>query len=222
MAPARRLRTLIAMAAVGATLVLVAPMPASAASTVIALDPVEPFMTTYETRHIKGTVTPATASPTVFLQWEVDGVWKDIDSAHVSSGNGRYDLSIYPHVRGDYHLRVRSQHGSVTSPDFVLTAKPHTTELRAYASPNAVGAGQQTTVYGNVIEPGATPRVVVQRKVGNGWSDRQSGAVNPKTGRFEVAIVPSEGGLYTLRVRTAGGSRWSEPFSVSVSPRPMP
>ena len=58
--------------------------------------------------------------------------------------------------------------------------------------------------------------------MGNGWSDRQAGTVDPKTGRFAIKIRPSANGLYTLRVRTNGGSRWSQDLFLYVTPRAVP
>lgn len=222
MAPTTRpVRTLFILAIVAASLAVVAPSPASAASTTITVDAPPATARTYETTTFRGTVTPASATATVFLQRQVDGAWKDIDSDGVSV-NGSFALDIYPHQRGDYLLRVRSLHGGAISNEFDLVVQPAITRIHGAVSPGEITQGDAAWVSGVVTEPGATPRVVVQRKVGNGWSDRQAGTVDPKTGRFAIKIRPSANGLYTLRVRTNGGSRWSQDLFLYVTPRAVP
>jgi hypothetical protein len=216
----RLARTVSILAIVAVSLVLVAPAPASAAGTTITVDDPPSVVFTYEHTTISGTVSPAGATPKVFLQWQVAGVWKDIAQDAPSPASGRFELTIYPHDRGTYPIRVRSLHGSVTSAEQALVVKPHPTEISAAATPYQVTLGEATRINGRVIEPTATGRVVVQRKIGAVWYDRQSGVVDAK-GYFSIRIVPSEIGTYRLRVRSQHGSRRSDEFFALVSPRPI-
>lgn len=216
----RRARTLTILAIVAASLVLVAPTPASAAGTTITLDDVPASVFTYEHTTISGTVSPGDATPKVFLQWQVDGVWKDIAQDLPSPTTGRFRMTIYPHERGTYPIRVRSLHGSVTSAEQSLVVKPHPTEISAAATPYQVTLGEATRINGRVIEPTATGRVVVQRKIGDVWYDRQGGVVDAK-GYFSIRIVPSETGTYRLRVRSEHGSRRSDEIFALVTPKPI-
>lgn len=218
-----RRRAIAAAVTLLAGVALAAPAPtAAAAGTTISLELESPVGTTYDNTDLTGVVTPAGATRTVVIQVQVDGTWQDRDRLAASASTGAYRGSVYPHERGPMHLRVRSAGGTVVSEEVVLTVNPHRTELRAKASPNTITVGDGTTVYGTVIEPQATPRVVVQRRLFDGrWVDRQGGPVTAD-GRFAIRIAPSQVGVYTLRVRSAGGSRWSEPFTVAVQPRPVP
>lgn len=214
----RRVQSLFILTVVAASLALVAP--ASAATTTITLDPTgERRVETYETAYLTGNVTGGSTARIV-LQRQVGGTWKDLTSA-VPSPSGSFEVPLAATEPGDYLLRMRSLHGSVLSNEIDVLVVRHHTEIHAKASPTAPTVGQRVRVDGYVVEPGATPRVVVQRKVGNAWSDRQAGAVDAK-GRFSIVIQPSEATTYTLRVRSAGGSRWSEPFQIFVQPMPIP
>ena len=212
-----RVRTLFVLAIVAASLALVAPSPASAAVTTITLDNPATAARTYETTTFRGTVTPATSTSKVFLQWQVGGVWKDIDSDLVQPDGG-FELAVYPHQRGTYPVRVRSLHGSVVSDEVTFVVSPAITRIWAAVLQQEIAAGERAWIVGVVTEPTATPRVVVQRKIGTTWSDRQAGTVDPETGRFAIKIAPSQTGLYTLRVRTNGGSRWSQDLFLVVAP----
>ena len=215
----KRLRTLFILATVAAGLALVAPTPASAAGTTITLDSTaELRLETYETAWLTGTVTGGSTARVV-LQRQVGGTWTDLTST-VPSPDGSFRVPFAVKEPGDYLLRMRSLHGTVLSNETDLLVVRHRTEIHALASSSTPMVGERIRIDGYVVEPSATPRVVVQRKVGNGWSDRQAGAVNAQ-GRFSVVIQPSEGTTYTLRVRSAGGSRWSEPFQVFVQAKPI-
>ena len=211
----RRVRGALALLTIGASLALVSPARAEPAVT-ITLSFEATSGVTYESTEAHGVVTPANATPKVILQRYVDGAWQDKNIANVASSNGTFNLWMFPHDRGTYRLRVRSAGGGVVSNEVLLSIKAHTTEIHAHPSLAVVMPGQQTGIYGTVIEPAATPKVYVQRLVNGKWLDRQSGAVNTKTGSFVVYIKPSEVAHYTLRVRSARGSRWSEPFTITT------
>lgn len=76
--------------------------------------------------------------------------------------------------------------------------------ITAAVSKGTVDPGQTLYVVGKVTPPTLTPIVFVQRLVGGKWLDRASGSVNKTTGAYKIAIKPSSGGLYSLRVRSNG------------------
>lgn len=76
--------------------------------------------------------------------------------------------------------------------------------ITAAVSKGTVDPGQTLYVVGKVTPPTLTPVVVVQRLVAGKWLDRASGSVNKTTGAYKIAIKPSSGGLYSLRVRSNG------------------
>jgi hypothetical protein len=214
-----RWRVLLILAVIAAGLGLAVPTPASAAGTTITLDPTgERRVLTYETAYLTGTVTGGSTARLV-LQRQEAGVWKDLTSTLPSPG-GSFEVPFAVTEPGDYLLRMRSLHGTVVSDEIDVIVVRHPTVIRAGAYPFTPTIGQRVAVSGQVVEPTATPRVVVQRKVGNRWSDRQAGTVDSK-GRFRIVIQPSEGTTYTLRVRSNGGSRWSEPFQIFVQAEPI-
>jgi hypothetical protein len=223
MAFARRLRTSLVMVVAGASLALGAPVPASAeAPTLTLAGPLTPAVT-YEGILFEGQVSPAGGLSRVIFQQQVPGGWHDL-SGWRPDNDGSFDMPFTTYQRGTYHLRLRSPGGSVISNVIDVTVAPHPTEIMASASTGGhdIIVGQRVWVSGNVVEPTATPRVVVQRRVNGKWSDRQAGVVDAK-GRFSIAIAPSQVGHYELRVRSNGGSRWSlYPIEFDVSPRPIP
>lgn len=218
-----RLRTLFVLAVVGASLVLVAPTPASAAATTITWEgPIgNGSPVTYEPIIFEAQVTPAGATSRVVLQRQVGNAWKDQDGWRPLP-DGSVEVAWGTIERGTYNLRLRSLHGSVVSDPIQIVVKPHPTVIDATVHPwQNVVAGQRVTVAGTVTEPGATPRVVVQRKVNGTWSDRDGGPVDA-SGHFSIGITPSQAGHYELRVRSNGGSRWSfYPIELDVAPRPI-
>lgn len=220
MSRTKQLRIALAVAVILVGSALVAPSPASAASTTITLDPTgERRVLTYETAYLTGTVTGGSTARIV-LQRQVAGAWKDLTST-VPSPSGSFEVPLAATEPGDYLLRMRSLHGSVVSDEIDVLVVRHPTEIHARAWPYDPTVGQRVRVDGYVVEPNATPRVVVQRQVPGGWSDRQAGTVDAK-GRFSIVIQPSQDGTYTLRVRSAGGSRWSAPFQVFVRAKALP
>lgn len=217
---APRWRVLLILAVIAASLGLVVPTPASAAGTTITLDPTgERRVLTYETAYLTGTVTGGSTARIV-LQRQVAGVWKDLTST-VPSPSGSFEVPLSATEPGDYLLRMRSLHSSVFSEEIDVIVVRHPTEIHAGASPITPMIGQRVAVSGQVVEPTATPRVVVQRLVAGKWSDRQAGTVDSK-GRFRIVIQPSEGTTYTLRVRSNGGSKSSRPFQIFVQAKPIP
>lgn len=78
--------------------------------------------------------------------------------------------------------------------------------------------GQTATVIGEVNNPSESPTVVLQRKVGDSWQDRNSTSVDPGTGAFTIVLRPSASGPYTLRVRSQGGTVVSGSFTLAVNP----
>src|SRR5690606_30647958 len=126
----------------------------------------------------------------------VSGRWIDRAVGPVNQTSGRYRIAITPSEHGTYTLRVRSNGGSVVSPQVQLVVKPRPTTITASLSATSVQVGTALQVRGTVIERDALSRVVVQRQVGGGWSDRQAGAVDQRTGRFAITITPSEAGTY--------------------------
>ncbi len=219
----RRACTSIILAIATAGILLVAPTPASAAGTTITLTgPVSPAVT-YETIIFEGQVSPAAGLSRVVFQQQVSGGWHDL-SGWSPNNDGSVELPFQTTKRGTYHLRVRSSGGSVVSNVIEVAVAPHPTEIRAsvFTGGHDVVVGQKLKVTGHVVEPTATPRVVVQRLVNGKWSDRAAGAVNAK-GQFSIGIAPSQVGHYELRVRSNGGSKWSlYPISFDVVPKPIP
>jgi hypothetical protein len=223
----RRVRTpfvlAIASAIVAVSITLVSPTPASASGTSITLTgPVTPAVT-YEAIIFEGEVSPAGALPRVIFQQEVAGGWHDL-SGWQPDREGSFEAPFSTTARGTYRLRARSVGGSVLSNVIEVVVKPHPTEITAsvFTGGRDVVVGQKLRVAGNVVEPTATPRVVVQRKVNGKWSDRAAGPVNAK-GEFSIGITPTQVGRYELRVRSNGGSAWSRyPIVLDVAPKPVP
>ena len=216
-----RLRALLAIVIIGAGLALVAPVPASASGTTITWDgPVDPPVT-WEAITFTGQVTPAGATSRVVLQRQVPGGWTDLAGMRPLP-DGSFEIAWGTLDRGTYVLRLRSLHGSVVSDTKTIVVAPHPTVITETVHPwRNITVGQKLTVGGQVIEPSATPRVVVQRKVNGKWSDRAAGPVDD-SGHFEIPIAPSQVGHYELRVRSNGGSKWSlYPIVFDVSPKPM-
>lgn len=219
----KHLRTLLAAALIASGMVAFAPSPAQAASTTITWEgPVGPDSpVTYEPIVFEAQVTPAGATTRVVLQQQVGEGWKDI-AGWRPLPDGSVEVAWGTTQRGTYHLRLRSLHGSVITDVKTVVVKPHPTVIDASAYPwDNLVVGQKVRIGGTVVEPTATPRVVVQRKINGRWYDRDSGPVDA-SGHFSITIAPSQAGVYELRVRSAGGSRWSQyPIILDVAPKPI-
>lgn len=70
---------------------------------------------TLESSTVSGKVTPANATPTVFLQRKIGSTWYDRGSAPVDRTTGAYRIAMRPSQTGTYSLRVRSAGGGVLS-----------------------------------------------------------------------------------------------------------
>ena len=88
--------------------------------------------------------------------------------------------------------------------------------ITARIAPRAIDKGQVATVTGT-ISPAGAKSVVLQVRVGKTWADRQGGAVSA-SGTFSIAIRPKLEGLYTFRVRSSGGTVFSNAIYLRVYP----
>ncbi len=214
-----RVRALAAL--VVAALAWSSASPVSAASsTTITIVLGAPSTTVAAPISVSGIVRAPGATPRVVVQRLVGGRWSDRAAGPVNPTSGRYRIAITPGEHGTYTLRVRSNGGSVVSPEVQLVVRPRPTTITARLTATSVQQGTSLQVRGTVVEPDAISRVVVQRQVGRGWVDRQAGAVDQRTGAFSVTITPSEAGAYQLRVRSNGGTKFSAPMALEVRPRP--
>lgn len=223
MAHTKSLRTALALIIATSGLVLLAPSPAQAAPSTLTLGgPITPAVT-YDSIVFQGQLSAGSGIKKAVLQEQVPGGWHDI-GAWEPFPNGSIEAPFFTTTAGTYHLRLRSPGGSVISNVVEVEVVRHPTQVYAGVRTNGtdVFVGQKLWVTGSIVEPTATPRVVVQRLVNGKWSDRAAGPVNAK-GEFAIAITPTQVGRYQLRVRTNGGSKWSQyPMDFDVQPKPIP
>ena len=211
---ARRLGAALALA-IG-TVALAVPAPASATTSAISLTSDSPSVVAWTNSRVQGTVSPAGLTSAVVLQKQVGDGWVDIATVKPDEGTGAYEALIFPHDAGALVLRARSAGGSVVSPELTLQVAHHPTVISATVSPSEVVRTDTTLVYGRVIEPTATPYVVLERLVGGKWLDRSTATVDQRTGRFILRVTPQQAGTYTLRVRSARGTRVSPRLLLTV------
>lgn len=163
---------------------------------------------------VAGKVTPATATPTVYLQRKVDGVWLDRGSARVDRTTGAYRIAMRPSQTGAYSLRVRSAGGGVVS---------RTISVRVWASMRTL-SGPGTLDTARIPFAGGTYRVVAAYTgacrylavltgiPGDLATSRTlpSGS-GPRTYKMDVAIARRD---YTLEVEADSTTRcpWSITF----------
>lgn len=95
-----------------------------------------------------------------------------------------------------------------------------TVTIGAHVAVSTLRLGLSTSVLGHVAPVDALGSVIVQRKLGDAWLDRATGAVNTTDGSFRVTITPSELGRYVMRVRSPGGSVVSNEMTLDVVPPP--
>lgn len=107
---------------------------------------------------------------------------------------------------------------SVGSPG--VSARPRSAPpaptISAAASPTLLVVNQSSTVSGKVTPATTTRTVILQRKIGGVWSDRSSASVNTSTGAYKIPMKPTGVGMYTLRVRSAGGTVVSRTIYIRV------
>lgn len=89
--------------------------------------------------------------------------------------------------------------------------------IAARLSATKITVGATAYAQGKMAPPTATGRVVLQRKVNGRWSDRDSALVDRSSGGFSIKLRPSSAGVYTMRVRSNGGSVVSNTFYLKVS-----
>src|SRR4051812_21776577 len=182
----RRGRTSLILVGAPAGILLVAPARASAAAPTITLTgPVTPAVT-YDAIIFEGQVSPVGGLTRVVFQQQVPGGWHDING-WTPDPDGSFEAPFSTNAPGTYHLRMRSPGGSVVSNVIEVAVARHPTQISAGAATGGrdVVVGQRLRVTGRVVEPTATPRVVVQRQVNGKWSDRAAGPVNAK-GEFSI------------------------------------
>lgn len=105
---------------------------------------------------------------------------------------------------------------AVTGHGAVAQERVAAKRIQANVSPTKLVVRQQSTVSGKIVPATMTPTVVLQRKVGSKWEDRASAKVDKATGAYSIGIQPSGTGIYSMRVRSAGGTVISNTISVQV------
>jgi hypothetical protein len=211
-----RIRSLAALLVAAVVWSLASPVSAATATITVVLGP----STTVGGRvSVSGVVTPHAATPQVVVQRLIDGAWSDRAAGPVNQANGHYRIVITPSQHDTYVLRVRSNGGSVVSPQVQLVVQPRPTTITASLSATSVTEGSPVQVRGKVIEPDALRNVVVQRLVAGRWSDRGTAVVDQRTGAFALTITPTQPGPYTLRVRSPGGTKVTAAMALDVRPR---
>lgn len=167
-----------------------------------------------ETVDVTGEVNIPGESPLVVLQRNVGGVWTDRNTARVQP-DGKFAITLRPSQTGLYVLRVRSIGGRVLSHTLKLqvTRAP---EIRVVLSATTTSPGSEIVAVGKVDPAEATPRVVLQRRVGTRWLDREGVKVNSATGDFTLTIRPSTAGTYVMRIRSGQGTVVSRTLYVRV------